>query len=148
MKYFVLFFSLITFSACSVSDSQVALSNLETLQNAQSRWNGLGYTSYSFKYQRLCFCHDITPVTITVLNGKVVSVTHEDGSATQNPLDWYPTISEIFSQLKENLAQKPVSYVAQFDRDTGMPTTVQVDISEFIADEEYGLNLSELRPLR
>lgn len=86
------------------------------------------------------------PVNVVEQGGEIVSATYADTGepVPQNVFDALDTIDDVFARLENayenNAATVDVTYDAQF----GYPTSVFIDQSEMIADEEVGYTISNV----
>ena len=104
----------------------------------RDKWERAHVTSYSFEFQRSCFCIPTERAWITVSNGQVSSVIL---IATGQPPDsssaafYDVTIDEFFDELGNALAhasQVTVSY----DQALGYPRTIAIDYIANAVDDE------------
>jgi hypothetical protein len=116
------------------------------------RWTARGITDYQFKFQWICFCGpDYTrPVIIEVRGGVINSIRYADTGEPVDPanFDRYHTIEGLFALLQEAVNQKAAQIRVSFDPELKYPTTVYIDYSSNIADEERGFSVNDLRILR
>jgi hypothetical protein len=98
-----------------------------------------------------CFCivEMTRPVTVEVIDGEAVSFTYvDDGSAADPALfERYDSIDELFAIIADAEAEDPVRLDVTYDETYGVPTKVDIDISEMIADEELYLEVSGFEAL-
>jgi hypothetical protein len=134
---------LVLASGCSVVGID---SDLESqLQDQRRAFLAQGLTSYSYEFQRSCFCADVRPVIITVVNDEVRSVViKETGEAVTQYLDGYMTIRALYSQLIEWADRDPHQMAVHFDAVHHIPSMVSVDFEENTADDELTLTLSNI----
>jgi hypothetical protein len=120
-------------------------------QGPQALWESQALDSYRYTLQVGCFClvEMTKPVTIEVVDGEVASITYvEDGSAADPQLFApYDSIDKIFSTINEAEAQDPATLDVTYDETYGVPLSVNIDISEMIADEELYLTISDFEAL-
>jgi len=117
------------------------------LEIAAARWAERGGPDYEFVLDRTCECLVVGPVRLTVQDGDVHGAEALEGSSapgTHPDPEQFPTIDELFAQLRAAAAAGPVRFEVAFDHTLGHPVSVDVDISEQIADEEL---LFEVRDL-
>jgi len=120
----------------------------EALDSARARWEGTGFTSYTYKYRMSCFCHPqvLETALVSVSGDQVTGVYLVDSARPAPPetLDFYYTIDGLFDRLATDLEQEPAQFEVTYDGDAGYPTSAIIDISEQIADEEYSFTASDL----
>lgn len=117
----------------------------------QQKWQSFAgdpEASLSYTTQQSCFCPSefTRPMNITEFGGEITSATYADtGEAVpDNIRQSLQTVDERFEQLgnayENGAAQVNVTYDPQF----GYPTSVFIDQSELIADEEISYSISNL----
>jgi len=115
-------------------------------------WEAQELASYRYTLQVGCFClvEMTRPVVIEVHDGEVASVTYaDDGSAADPALfERYDSIDDLFAVISEAEAQDPARLDVVYDEETGVPLSVDIDISELMADEELYLTVSGFEALR
>lgn len=136
-----LFFLLISVTACS------KLNVADQAEEQYSRWKGLGIADYSYTLKVLCFCNieTVGPHKVIVKNNRIESV---------NGLPYDPyvhaqvkTIDQLFDIILINLAKKPYKHTLEYDRSLFFPRNIFFDLSESMADEEIGYQLTEFKAL-
>jgi hypothetical protein len=100
-----------------------------------------------------CFCIvDVTqPVVLQVRNGAIVSVTRVSDGAAVPPSKWegiYYTVDEMFALIADAQAKGADEVRVSYDPQLRYPTSVAIDQSVRIADEERYFEMSGLTPLR
>ncbi len=123
---------------------------MDALSAARARWSTAGLRDYEFEFQRLCFCGPdfVRPLHLVVVDGSVSSATYLDtGEPAMGPLDSFPTIEDLFDEIRAALDQGADSVVASYDRDSGYPTRVEIDFIEQAIDDEMTFVVSALIPL-
>ncbi len=146
MKKFILITLVIMLTACSAGGSEFS-------QN-QMKWQNANLTHYRFQLSIGCFCafRDKMPLTIEVQNGQVTSMSYADGTSvtadeqTNMGFNQYATIESLFqytAQRMKDAAEVKVTY----DSTYGYPTTIYIDGSQQIADDELSLGVSGLEKL-
>jgi hypothetical protein len=110
------------------------------LRTTRANWAARGLRSYKFTVQKSCFC----PEEYT----KAVTITVQNGVAIDSPghLRAYDTVDKLLDTIGEALTNKADQINMDFHRD-GWPRSFYIDQSQRIADEEYGLTVTDLTPL-
>lgn len=115
------------------------------LADAEARWAAAGATSYRFTLVRSCYCSDewIGPFDVTVTDG-VASVTRLGVAVDPTIAAELPLTAELlFAHLRAHLGD--VDYRATFDAATGFPLSFWSDPIPGAADDELGLDTSDLQ---
>jgi Family of unknown function (DUF6174) len=138
MRKTIFLCGLVLLAGCS---SGVSLTGFEEkLAQSRASWKAQNLRSYTFTLQRVCFCPEeyTRPVTITV----------REGVATNAPehLAAYGTIDKILDTVEAAYTDKAEQLDVTYAPD-GWPKTVYIDRSKQIADEEYSLTITDVRPL-
>lgn len=130
----------------------VAPGGQDAPESPQALWDAQGPDSYRYTLQVGCFClTDMTrPVVIEVRDGAVAGVTYaDDGSAADPALfEQYDSVEDLFAVIGEAEAQNPARLDVTYDEALGVPLSVDIDISEQMADEELTLTVSSFEALR
>jgi uncharacterized protein DUF6174 len=117
----------------------------DELADARSRWARNGRSSYAYTVARSCFCGDIGPMRVSVLEGVVVSrVYTETGQPV--PADRHTdldTVEELFELLEDALDEDPADFEASYDGLFGYPASAFIDYSANVADEEDGFVVTD-----
>lgn len=124
--------------------------------NAQSqldanrqKWESQSPADYSFTLQRSCFCRGdaIRPVNIDVADGKVASATFADtGEPLPADLDYNKlTVNDLFDTIQQAITDGAARVDVTYDQQSGVPTSIYIDRSEQIADEEVGFSISNFQ---
>lgn len=123
---------------------------LQQLNANQKLWNSQGIDDYSFTLQRNCFCRGdaLRPINIQVRDGKVTSATFADtGKPVPPELDFNKlTINDLFKEIGQAIKGKAAQVDVSYDKTYGFPTSIYIDQSRQIADEEVGYTISNFRP--
>ena len=123
------------FSGCSATDTNINLAN------------------YDVQFRMSCFCvPDATaPVVLQVRGGAIVSVTRVSDGAAVPPSRWegiYYTVDQMFALIADARARGADEVRVSYDPLLRYPTSVFIDQSQRLADEERWFELSSLTPVR
>ena len=125
----------------------------------QARWTSARVASYTFTYERQCFCTAETsgPFVVTVENGRVTSVRRLAGGLTPEgqPLpgaeDTRATnrlrVEDFFALVRGAYDEGAATVRATYDDRLGYPTSIWIDRDTRLADEEIGYRITALRRL-
>lgn len=138
---------LLLVAGCSTSLLDQSRSEFD---DARRLWQAQGATDYDFDLQHLCYCSDLVtrPVTIGVRGGAVAWIVYTDsGTAADTTLFRdYLTIDRVFALLQRTLDGHPASFTASYQPDLGYPAMVHVDPKQPVADDEFSVRITGLRP--
>lgn len=122
------------------------------VEDPQALWESQDVNSYRYTLQVGCFCIvDMTrPVTIEVIDGEVASITYADDGSTADPalFERYDSIDKLFAVINDAQSQDPAQLDVTYDETYGVPLSVNIDISQMIADEELYLTISNFESLK
>lgn len=116
-------------------------SGTSALAKNRDKWNSQGVGHYRFELTISCFCpfFEVNPVTVEVLDGKIVLMTGADGQPLpeqfRSEFDQAGTVERLFAIAEENIAnadQVDVTYDAVY----GFPSSIIVDRIELAMDDE------------
>jgi phage gp36-like protein len=110
------------------------------LDTAKSSWQEAGLITYTYVYQRSCFCLpiDTAPKVVDIVDGVVVSVDCQPAQAVHcsGNDDNIPTIEGLFEEIQLAIESSAFLVDVQYDDELGYPLSIYIDYEEFIADEE------------
>jgi len=119
------------------------------LATNKGKWSMSQITNYRYTFQIGCFCPpEITsPVTIEVRNGVRTSITRAK-SIIRSPeyFTSFDTIEKVFQLAEESINSPAEKVTVKYDSKLGYPTSINVDGSKNLADDEtyYGITNFEL----
>ena len=115
----------------------------------KEKWEDTRPESYSFSLKRSGFIGGDTAksVDLTIKGNTVVDARFSDGSKTMVPEYNQLTIEDLFKTISNAIESNPVKVEIKYNAETGMPESIFIDQSEFIADEEIYLNISNFKNL-
>ena len=104
--------------------------------------------TYRFEVRSLCECQQGGRwIEVTVVAGLVRTGTYLDTSAPVETgfLPALPTVPALFDRIQHAISQSAVLLEVDYDPKDGHPILMNVDISATIADEEFSLEVKNLR---
>lgn len=130
------------------------ISNLYTAN--LKKWQSQRVSDYTFTLQHNCYClpEKMTPIMVTVKNGKVISAITEslevainaNGSeaapSVVDAMDQAMSVDQLFAQIKTAIDGNSAKISVKYDARWGYPKSIYIDRSEMIADEEFSLSVS------
>lgn len=121
----------------------------------RKKWESQGIDDYSFTFQRSCFCRGdaIRPINIEVRDGQVSSARYAD-TGELIPDDRQTNKQSIYNMNADglfNLVEQGIKGGAErvdvtYDKTFGIPTSIYIDQSTQMADEEMGYTISNFQP--
>lgn len=134
----------------AINGKKPANDALQQLEKNRKLWESQGIDDYSFTLQRSCFCRgdDRRPIHIQVRDGKVVAAKFADtGEPLPPSMDYAKkTIPDLFNEVAQAIKEKAARLEVSYDPTYGFPTSIFIDRSELIADEEIGYSVSNFQP--
>jgi hypothetical protein len=135
--------SLLTLAA-SCSDSVAPA--ITDLQAAQQRWRAQGLHSYAFVLQRSCFCANVHPLYVAVVNDTVVEVLDlQTGAVLDTQLG--ETIEQLFTFVKDAIDRPAERIAVEYDAQKGFPKSIDYDGAAQTADDEIVFSVSDVHPI-
>lgn len=122
----------------------------QDLIDSRAKWDAATSDAQSVSYtaQNSCFCPpDYTrPMNITEQNGRIIDATYADtGEAVPSYIrDGLLTMNERFDQLEEAYLSGADRVDVSYDPSLGYPSSVYVDQSFMMADEELSYTIKDL----
>lgn len=123
----------------------------EDLVNNRAKWEAATSDGQSLSYtaQSSCFCpQDYTrAMNLTEQNGKIVDATYADtGEAVPSYIrDGLLTMNERFDQLQDAYLSGADRVDATYDANLGYPSSIYIDKSFMMADEEISYTIKDLK---
>ena len=114
------------------------------------RWNLAGSSSYTFTYQKMCYCGDVRPVVITVMNDVIESIRYADEG--QEPVDsdnyrYYDTIPGIFARVGQ-MIETADEMTVRYNSKMGYPTKLSVDQAKNAVDDEFTITAADVEVMQ
>jgi hypothetical protein len=132
-------------SACS------ARAGSELARN-RDKWQAAGIGHYRFSLSVLCFCPFSAqmPLSVEVLNGRVVSMTYNDGTPVpegeQANFSAYSTMDALITYTEDALRRADEIHIT-YDPLYGFPSQVQIDFIKNAVDDELALRAENFQAL-
>jgi len=116
------------------------------LDAARERWAAAGIDSYAMRVRISCFCDraTTTPRTLVVRDGRPAG--GRRARRTPAALRPYASVPRIFARVQRAIDDRVALLTVRYDR-RGLPTSLYVDTSFAIADEERGIAVDRFRRL-
>ncbi len=122
------------------------------LNQAKVKWERAGLRSYTYQFERSCFCPEEwrKATTVTVLGDSVARARYvePDEQVPAENIERYQTIGGLFAKLQEAIDRRAYQMDVTYDPTYGYPTSAVIDYDQRMADEEMRFNASELKPIR
>jgi hypothetical protein len=119
------------------------------LDDARARWEGAGIQSYEYRYRRQMAEGLLSwqrPFRVRVVDGAVVAVV--DAESEEAPPEGFsaPTVPELFDIVDDAL-DRADSIAVEYHPQYGYPTSISIDYSFQVADDEFWITAEALTPL-
>jgi len=139
----------LTLPACTTSPDDPG----DDLAANRRHWQSQRIADYQVQFRMSCSCvPDATaPVVLQVRNRAIVSVTRVSDGVAISPSRWeglYYTVDRMFALIAEAQAKGADEVRVSYDPLLRYPTTVFIDQSQRLADEERYFEMSGLEPRR
>ena len=122
---------------------------LTELEQNQERWAQQNLSTYTFRFQRLCFCGLVDPVDVTVRNGVITAVVVANSQEELDPsmFSQFYTVEDLFEVVQDALDRDAHSVVVAYHPQLGYPADVAIDYIEMAIDDELQLLSSDLQQI-
>ena len=127
----------------ALSPEQRQISDLET---AHKRWQAGNLHTYAFTLQRTCFCVNVHPLYVAVLNDRVGGVFDLDTGEFVD-VQFGETIEDLFTFIQDAIAHHASLIRAEYDAAKGFPTQIEYDGAAMVADDEISFRISDVHPI-
>lgn len=121
------------------------------LEAAQAKFQTNMSGSYTFHSLRSCECTAETTreMRVTVTDGAITGAIYVDDESAVSPqtLQHVMTIEETFEEIQSAIDENAHLITVEYDTELGFPTSVAIDYSAQLADEELSLLISNVVPL-
>lgn len=120
------------------------------LDAPRALWGRMEPVSYGYTVRHTCFCVG-GPVYVVADRDSVLTAKME-GPAPGDTLTDVPSpqdysMEALFDEVEERLQRRHDSHRVSFDPAYGFPADIYIDFEKGVADEEYGLVITDFRPL-
>lgn len=102
------------------------------LDGAMATWAANAPASYVYSYRTTCFCPYLPIVTVTVVNGVVISAVDQNGNS---PSGIVLSVPGMFAEIQDGIDNAD-NIIGYFDTATGRPLSYYINWDYGIADEE------------
>ena len=116
------------------------------LEMAQKRWQSRNLHTYAFTLQRSCFCGNVDPLYVIVLNDRLGGV-FDLNTGNFVDLTFGQTIDDLFTFIQSAIDQHASLIRAVYDAANGFPTQIDYDGSAMTADDELSIRISDVHPI-
>ena len=110
------------------------------LSTARRAWRNAGVRSYSFRLTRACFCPPAQNIRIVVRRGRPAASTGEE------LLD-VATVPRMFRRIQRSIDARVAGLTVRYGK-RGVPSSISLDGSLLIADDELGYEIRRFTPLK
>lgn len=152
MRLSIAFALTLTVTACTTEGSSGPGTPEEiALENARTTFHANMSDSYTFHSRRFCECtvEATREMLVTVTGGVVTDAIYvDDEQPVPSELrDLIFTIDEAFDEIQSAIDDNAHAITVEYDTELGFPTSIAIDYSAQIADEELSLVISDVQPL-
>jgi hypothetical protein len=140
-----LIFLIAFLSACGASQRPA-------LEQNRSLWESQAILHYRFNLKIGCNCpwYDLMPLTVEVKNGEIISMVASNGGNITPYLDTFrqhSTIESLFDTVDSAISRGVYELEVQYDVTYGFPTSIVINPSRMITDDETGYYVTDLEVL-
>ena len=133
----------------SIINGTALIDERKELNLNKEKWENTRPESYSFTLKRSGFIagNAAKSVDLTIKGNTVIDARFSDGSKAMVPEYNQLTVEDLFKTISNAIESNAAKVEIKYNADTGMPESIFIDQSEFIADEEIYLNMSNFKNL-
>ena len=134
-------------SASLASQAAPQLTALESLAQAESRWQQRKPAAYEFDVVVRCFCGPGLPqgpVTFRIRDTESLAL-QELEPVIRRLYESYNTVEKLFAAIRRSLARGQFRVAIEYDPYLGYPVRAAVDPVQMIADDELFLEVAAFR---
>jgi len=133
-------------AAASCSDATGPRRDATELRAARQRWQAQNLHTYAFTLQRSCFCVNVDPLYVVVVNDTVAEVLNLK-TGTMQDLRSGDTVDGLFAFVQNAIDHRAELIRADYDSAKGFPTQIDYDGAAAIADDEITYRASDVHPI-
>jgi hypothetical protein len=133
-------------AAASCSDATGPQHDATELRAARQRWQAQNLHTYAFTLQRSCFCGNVDPLYIVVVNDTVAGVLDLQTGAAED-LRSGVTVDGLFAFVQSAIDHHAQLIRAEYDGAKGFPTEIDYDGAAAIADDEITYRATDVHPV-
>ncbi len=137
--------ALLASASCGSDGPFSPISKRWQLDAARERWFDHEPPTYQYSVRRMCECISSLHLRVTVVNGAVTSMQPVGGGpeVSAEMRTFYGPIPALFAIVSEKLDGELYWMRAEYDPEFGFPVNVFFDYYGSMADEEWGLSVSD-----
>ena len=130
----------------SCSDSVAPQPQTTDLEAAHQLWRAQNLHTYAFTLQRSCFCGNVHPLYVPVVNDTAVGAFDlETGTWVDRQLG--ETIEDLFTFVQSAIDRPAKLIRVDYDTAMGFPREIDYDGAAQIADDEIFYRVSDVHPI-
>lgn len=122
------------------------LRQISDFERAHKRWQAQNLHTYAFTLQRACFCANVHPLYVLVLNDAVAGAFDLDTAKWVEPA-LGETVEDVFTFVQHAIEHHARLIRAKYDPAQGFPTEIDYDGSAQVADDEVSYHVSDVHPV-
>lgn len=115
------------------------------LDAARARWDDVGPAGYTLEYQLLCFCVNVGPFRVEVMDGAIVSATDAQGDPIDAGLAATYDVPGLFDRVQEAIDAPAADLVVDYDGELGYPLRIAIDNIAMAIDDEVTIEVLSLQ---
>jgi hypothetical protein len=132
-------------TACSSAERQAFEKN-------HALWEAQAIPHYRLHFKMGCMCpwYNLMPLTVEVQDGQIVSMIAKNGGDTtpyQDTFRRYAPIENLFGTIDSAISKRVDKLVVQYDARYGFPSSIVIDPSRRVYDDESGYYVTDFEVL-
>ena len=124
----------------------------QAFEKNHSVWEAQAIQHYRIHFRIGCNCpwHDLMPLTVEVQDGEIVSMVAKNGEDISNYLETFrsrATIERQFELVDSSISARVYKLAVQYDARYGFPSSIVIDPSRLVYDDETGYYVTDFEVL-
>jgi hypothetical protein len=133
-------------AAISGSDATAPRRQISDLAVAKMLWRAQNLHTYAFTLQQGCFCANVHPLYVAVVNDAVAGVIDLETGDELDPQAG-ETVDDLFAFIERARDRHAQLIRVRFDPMKGFPSEIDYDGAAGIADDEITYRASDVHPI-
>ena len=137
----------LTVVACNDNDGADVSPEQQALDSNQTLWSNQGFTHYQYTYSVGCFCLPEENIVVVVEDNVVTDAFYTPSglALTEERKARLLIVEELFAIVQDAIDSEADELRVEYDGTRGFPTTIDIDYSHTIADDEILRRISNFQ---
>ncbi len=127
----------VVLGGCGLLEADTWGERQAALDRNRALWESQAIETYTYRLLRSCFCIVGGEFAVAVSGGEVVGAERTDGTTVPGEeLQYLQTIDDLFDIIQTAIDYEADAFRAEYDRDLGYPTLIDLDSDRNAVDDE------------